>query len=60
MKDAILIVERDGRLARMVGPVLLEREKKWVPQAGLPIEPPYPKALLYGLMLGPAPGSTAN
>ena len=60
MKDTILIVERDGRLARMVGPVLLEREKKWVPQAGMPIEPPYPKALLYSLMLGPAPGSTAN
>ncbi len=34
MKDTILIVERDGRLVRLVGPVLLERRDEWVGTAG--------------------------
>jgi hypothetical protein len=60
MKDTILIVERDGRLVRLVGPVLLERQDEWLGTAGESAGPPYPKALLYGLMFGGARGGTAG
>jgi hypothetical protein len=60
MKDTILIVARNGRLVRLVGPVLLEREQEWAPPSGMPVEPPYPPALLYGLMLGRPSGSLGD
>jgi hypothetical protein len=60
MKDTILIVERDGRLVRLVGPVLLERQDEWVGTAGESAGPPYPKALLYGLMFGGPRDGTAG
>ena len=55
-KDAVLIVAKDGRLTRLVGPGFVDREKEWSGSPDASGGLPYPKGILFDILFGDTSG----